>query len=122
MVNVNKKCDNSREVVLQYLRCFCAGDIAGIEKLLSPDLSFNGPFHQYDSSESYIRSLRRNPPEKSSYKILSILSGDNTVAVFYEYDKPENKLLIAQHFKIRQDSICEILIVFDSEKIRSANI
>jgi hypothetical protein len=103
---------------MQYLRFFCAGDIEGIEKLLSPDLSFNGPLHQFSSSESYIRSLYQDPPGHSSFTVLSVSEGENTVVVFYEYKKPDNTLLIAQHFKLRQDKICEIVLIFDTAPLK----
>lgn len=102
-----------RELALKYLKHFCAGDIDGLAPLLAPDLVFSGPLYTYDSSEEYLNSLRNDPPEKCGYKILDVADNPNSVAVFYEYHKPDRKLLIAQLFKIKDRKINSILLIFD---------
>lgn len=104
---------NNKDIALEYLRCFCTGDIKGMEPLLAPELHFAGTFHTFASAGEYLASLRNDPPEKSDYKILSVTENENSVAVFYEYQKPKQAITIAQLFKIRQQKIYEILLVFD---------
>lgn len=103
----------NREVAMEYIRYFCAGDIDKLEPLLSPDLSFTGTFHTYHSGAEYLDSLRKEPPEKSGYKVLSITENQASVAVFYEYEKPDRVMQIAQLFRIKDQKICEVLLVFD---------
>lgn len=103
----------NRDIALEYLRCFCGGNIDGLSSLLAADLRFSGTFHDYYSASEYLDSLRNDPPEKTKYKVLSITEGDDSVAVFYEYQKPECVIQIAQLFKIRNCKINEILLVFD---------
>jgi hypothetical protein len=72
---------------MEYLRCFRAGDIDGLEPLLAADLSFTGTFHTYHSASEYRNSLRSDPPEKCGYEVLSVTEDQDTVAVFYGYQK-----------------------------------
>ena len=104
---------SNRDVAMEYLRCFCAGDIDGLEPLLATDLSFTGTFHTYGSASEYLNSLRRDPPEKCGYKVLSITENQHSVAVFYDYQKPNRVMQIAQLFKIKDQQIHEVLLVFD---------
>lgn len=103
----------NRDIALEYLRCFCAGDIDGLEPLLAHDLIFNGIFHSYRSSAEYLAGLRSDPPEKSQCHILGITADSESVALFYEYRKPDRVMQIAQLFKISELKINEILLIFD---------
>lgn len=103
----------NREVAMEYLRCFCAGDIDGLEPLLAADLSFNGTFHEYRSREAYVGSLRLAPPEECRFEVLSVTESGDSVAVFYNYRKPDRIMTIAQWFKIQSGQIEDVLLVFD---------
>ncbi len=59
---------NNREVAMEYLRCFCAGDINGLAPLFASDLQFRGTLHQYGSSKEYLKNLKNDPPERCSYR------------------------------------------------------
>jgi len=103
----------NREIALEYLRCFCSGDIDGLEPLLAAGLKFTGPRHAFNSTALYLDSLRADLPEKNHYDIISITESDDAIAVFYEYSKPGQTVLIAQLFKISDEKINEILLAFD---------
>lgn len=103
-----------RDIAMEYLRCFCDGDIDGLALLLAPDLKFMGPLHIFTSSEQYLDSLRAEPPEKSRYEILSITENDDSIVVFYVYFKLKQVMVIAQLFNISNGKIDEILLVFDT--------
>lgn len=107
----------NREVVMEYLRCFCAGDVNGLESLLAENLYFKGTLHTYGSAKEYIETLKSDPPEECGYKVLSITESEQSVAVFYDYQKPDRVIQIAQLFKIEQEKIHEILLIFDSRGI-----
>ncbi|MFQ5586202.1 MAG: nuclear transport factor 2 family protein [Thermodesulfobacteriota bacterium] len=98
---------------MEYLRCFCAGDIDGLATLLTPDLTFRGTFHQYGSSAEYLESLRSDPPGKCGYRIVNVVEDGDSVAVFYDYEKPNRVITIAQLFTIANQKISEVLLVFD---------
>lgn len=102
-----------QEIAQEYLKCFCEGNVSGLIPLLAPQLQFNGTFYNYNSAAEYLNSLRNDPPEKCTYTVLSITENDDSVAVFYEYGKPGGAIKIAQLFKIKNQKIKEILLIFD---------
>jgi hypothetical protein len=107
---------NHREQALQFVQRFAAGDVAGLEPLLSDDLRLTGPFLQVESRAAYIEALRREPPEPCGIRVLSVTENGDTVAVFYEYDKRDVTLTIAQLFRFTDRQISEIRLVFDGRE------
>ncbi len=103
----------NREIAMEYLRRFCAGDVEGLEPLLAPELRFSGTFHTFHSRKEYLDTLKENPPEECGYRVVSVTENEDSVALFYEYQKPGGVLQIAQLFKMRSNRIQEVLLVFD---------
>lgn len=103
----------NRSIVDEYLDHFCDGNIDGVESTLAVDFRLRGPLFKFDSREAYIQSLRDEPLEKATYRILQTSQGDGTVSVFYEYTKSSGSNVIAQFFRIKEDLIVETLLVFD---------
>lgn len=103
----------NRDVALQFLSSFCAGDVNALAPLLTEDLRFSGPFYQFNSSESYLEVLRDGPLEPSGYRLISVTDGENRVSVYYDYEKSDATITIAQLFTFRDQKISEILLVFD---------
>lgn len=101
-------------LALQFIARFCAGDVAGLEPLLAPDLVFEGPLFRFDSRTDYLASLAASPPEPAGHRVRTRCAEGDSVSVFYEYLKPAGPMLIAQHFRIEDGCIAEILLVFDS--------
>ena len=97
---------NRREVSLEFLRAFCAGDIESLNPLLTDDFRFEGPFHRSDSRSEYLRTLQEDPPE----------DGDD-VCLFYEYSKPQGSVRIAQWNRFRGDKIAQMILVFDGRRL-----
>jgi hypothetical protein len=102
-----------REVVMEFLRCFSSGDIDALEPLLAEDLQFSGPFHHFGSRYAYIQSLREDPPEKCGYRLISLAESGDDVCVFYDYEKSDKPITVAQLCKFNGRKISEILLVFD---------
>lgn len=107
-----------QQIVRKYLSCFCNGDIKGIEPLLATNLVFRGPLYSFDSREAYLAGLRNDPPEKCGYDILSITGNKDSVAVFYDYQKPDRVIRIAQLFRIQNQKISETIVIFDTSPSR----
>jgi hypothetical protein len=103
----------NRDLAMEYLKCFCAGDIDGLELLLAENLRFTGTFGTYSSALEYLDSLRGDPPDKCGYKVISVTENEDSVAVFYEYQKVEFVVQIAQLFRIKDQKIDDVLLVFD---------
>ncbi|NNF58575.1 MAG: nuclear transport factor 2 family protein [Rhodothermaceae bacterium] len=107
------------ESALAFIERFCAGDVDGLEPLLTEDLHFSGPLFTFTSRASYLDSLRADSLDPTPYTILEVLTGTNSVAVFYILDKPTGDLTLAQLFRFEQDRIAAILLVFDARLTQS---
>ena len=101
-------------MAVEFLKCFCAGDIDGLVPLLADDLRFKGPLHQFSSSTTYLQSLRDNPPGHCGYRILNITESEDSVSIYYDYEKGDGALTVAQLFRFTNHKIRELLLVFDS--------
>jgi ketosteroid isomerase-like protein len=89
-----------RDTVLQFLKCFSDGDVDGLERLLTEDLRFSGPFYY--------------PPEPCRHRVLSLAESGDDVCVFYDYEKAGQSITVAQLCRFKGERIGEILLVFDS--------
>jgi len=61
---------NNRELAIEFVRRFCAGDVATLAPLLAEEFRFSGPFFQFNSADAYLDALRRDPPETAGYILL----------------------------------------------------
>ncbi len=102
----------NRDVAIEFVKCFCAGDVGALAPLLTPDLKLRGPFFKFDSADAYLDSLT-NDLEKCGYRLLSITEGEDSVSIYYDYEKSDRIITIAQLFKFKEHKISEILLVFD---------
>ena len=107
----------NRDIVLEYLRCFCSGDIPGVEAVLASEFRLAGPLFKFDSRDGYVESLKQDPPEPSRYEVIDIAESDAGISVFYEYKKESGEITIAQFFKLREGKISEMLLAFDTKDV-----
>jgi ketosteroid isomerase-like protein len=105
-----------REQALEFVRRFAAGDVDGLEPLLAEDLQLAGPYLQINSRADYLTALRSEPPERCGVRVLSVTDDGDTVAVFYDYEKRDVTLTIAQLFRFSDGRISEIRLVFDTRE------
>lgn len=103
----------NRDIAMEFLRRFCAGDIEGLAPLMAEDLRFNGPLRQFRSRDAYLDSLRGDPPEPCGYRVLSVTEGGDHVSIYYEYEKRDRVQTMAQLCRLENQVIREILLVFD---------
>lgn len=103
-----------RDAALAFLDRFCAGDVEGLAALLAPELRVAGPLYRLDSREAYLEALRADPPLRCGYRLLSITEAADEALVLYDYRRPGGALTIAQHFRLRDGLIVEMLLVFDT--------
>jgi len=108
---------SNKDLAIEFVKRFCAGDIDGLESLLADDARLKGPLHQFASRDDYLDALRRDPPEKGGYRLLSVAESDESVSVFYEYRKASGAMTVAQLFGFRGRRISEILVVFDGRAL-----
>jgi hypothetical protein len=89
------------------------GDVDGTASLLATDLSFAGTLHFYRSAAEYLDDLRRDPPEPSVFRVVSVTESSDSVPVFYEYEKTKRTVRIAQLFTLESQRTKRIPLVFD---------
>ncbi len=104
-----------RDIVLKYLKCFCGGDIDGMQTLLTEDCCLTGPLYRFNSRDEYIQSLQKDPPEPAACEIIEIVEGAAGILILYRYEKSTGPLTIAQFFRLKDNQIRETLLVFDSK-------
>jgi len=109
----------NRDIALAYVRYFCAGDVDGLTDLLAPDLDFSGTLYRFQSRKDYLASLRRDPAAECGYRIHSVTEDADHAAVFYDYEKPDGAITVAQLFRIERQLIRKILVVFDGRSVSS---
>ena len=102
-----------REQALTFVQRFAAGDVEGLAPLLAEDLQLSGPYLEVTSRAAYLEALRHDAPTPGRARVVSVTDDDETVAVFWEYERPRGPLTIAQLFRFRDEHICEIRLVFD---------
>ncbi len=108
---------NNREIALEFLSRFCVADVDGLAPLLSEDLQLNGPLFHFDCREAYLDSLKDSPLEKCGYQVLSVTENQESVSIYYDYEKVAGAITIAQLFRFRDQKITELLLVFDAREI-----
>ncbi len=107
---------NNREVAMDFVKCFCAGDVNALVPLLAADFKLNGPIFQFSSADAYLDSLKNDPPERCGYRVLSITENADSVSIYYDYEKSEQDITIAQLFKFKNQKITEIRLVFNGRR------
>jgi hypothetical protein len=105
---------SSEERALAFVRRFAAGDVDGLASLLAENVRVVGPHLDVASRADYLAALRADPPQPAAARVLSVTGDGDTVAVFWEYEKPERAVTVAQLFRLRGARIAEMHIVFDT--------
>ena len=107
---------NNRDVAMQYLNAFSEGDLTKIRSLLTNGFEFNGPFYSGKSAAGYIGMLESDPPDKSTFKIISIFDRDDEVCMIYRFKKEDVAADMAQLFKFKSGKISKSTLIFDSRQ------
>ena len=109
---------DSRRLALAFVERFCSGDVDGLEALLHPELEFTGPLFRFDSRRDYLDCLRADPPQPGGCRVLAVSADPEAAAVFYEYQRTNGALAVAQWFRIDGGRIRETRLVFDGTDLR----
>ncbi len=104
----------NRDVALTFVSRFCAADVDALSELLADDFRLKGPLGGFESKATYVSALQENPPVVGRHRILSVSEGVQSVSIFYEYERNETPVTIAQLFLFDSGRISEILLVFDT--------
>ncbi|WP_455199122.1 nuclear transport factor 2 family protein [Kaarinaea lacus] len=105
----------SLELANQYMEIFYeSGDPDSLAEILSEDCLFRGPFYQFDTASAYIKSLKSDPPEGLSYRIIEAFESKHAACLVYEFSGKGVSTIMSQTFRISGDKISGILLVFDT--------
>lgn len=103
------------ELALKYMEIFYSNtDIADLDQILAADLSFEGPFFQYDCAANYLESLRDDPREGLAYKLIHSFEDSSSACLVYQFSKPGISIPMAQLFEIEDGKISRIVLIFDT--------
>ena len=105
----------NRDRALEFLGRFCDADVDGIEPLLSDDVKVSGPLFSGTSRNQYLRALRSDPPERCGFSLVGLTEEGHSVSVFYDLQKHDLTMRVAQLFRFTGERISEIVLVFDPE-------
>ncbi len=62
----------------------------------------------------YMRALESDPPDRSSYRIISIFEGNGEVCLIYNFEKKGVSANMAQLFNFDPGKIVKSTLIFDS--------
>ncbi|GAB4380216.1 MAG: hypothetical protein Kow0042_30160 [Calditrichia bacterium] len=85
-----------------------------LRPLCAETFSFSGPFYRYDTAESYIDSLKSDPPVGFQYTLLKEFADDSSACLLFLFRKPGVQTPMAQFFEIKEGKISKILLIFDT--------
>ncbi|MBD3670024.1 MAG: hypothetical protein HUJ29_04550 [Gammaproteobacteria bacterium] len=99
-----------------YMDCFYGTcPLQDMENILAPGLKFDGPLYCFSSSRDYLDSLKRDPPVNSTYQLLKQYECTDGACLVYTFTKPGVETLMTQFFKIKNDRITKIKLLFDEQ-------
>ena len=76
---------------------------------------FKGPFFKFNSAKDYIDSLLEAPPKDMSYKIIESFENENSACLIYSFTKGNVKSKMSQLFKVKDEKISEIILIFNTK-------
>jgi len=107
------------ELAEKYMDCvFKTGNLEALRNILSDDLQFRGPFFNFDSADTYVNSLRNDPPVDFEYKIIKRYADNSSACLVYQFSKPDVSTSMAQTFETVDGKISSITLIFDTGAFR----
>jgi hypothetical protein len=105
---------------MRYLEIFYSGESPKkLLTILDPQLSFKGPFFQFDTAESYVRSLVESPPSDMEIEIIDRFESRNSACVVYRFRKGSINTFMSQWFRVEDGKIKSIILIFDTARFES---
>lgn len=103
------------DLALKYMEIFYSNtDIETLGQILTADLSFEGPFFQFDCADDYLESVRDDPREGLAYELIRSFEDSSSACLVYQFSKPGISIPMAQLFEIEDGKISRIVLIFDT--------
>ena len=93
---------------------FSNGDLDQLHEILADNLKFEGPLFTFDSADSYIKSLKKDPPIDFNYELIKSYEDATSACLVYIFNKPGITTTMFQTFETKNNKITGILLVFDT--------
>lgn len=104
------------QLALKYMDIFYGEkDPSLLKDIFHKDLIFDGPFYKFHSAKDYIDSLLEAPPKDMSFEIIESFENETSACLVYNFSKGEIKSKMSQLFKVKNEKISEIILIFDSK-------
>ena len=104
------------ELALKYLEVFFSGEnLDELKSLLADNVSFAGPIYKFSSADSYINSLKEDPPKGLKYEIIKLFEDENSACIIYQFTKENVLTPMAQLFETEDGKLSKIVLIFDSK-------
>ena len=111
----------TRKVVSAFLAARTEGDLEAAATHLASTFSFQTPLLQLDDPALYLASHRAAQSVVSGHDLISELYGSGEATMLYDLhlNAPSLTQRTAEHFKLVEDKIASILLIFDASPWRS---
>jgi hypothetical protein len=102
--------------VRAYHDAYCRGDVPAAAALLGEPFRFSSPMMAFDAPQQHAAALVRFVPFITRCELISELYGDGEATLVYDLhvSLPPRVQRCAEHFRLRDDRISAITIIFDA--------
>jgi len=101
-------------LALNYMKIvYTSEDYDQLNNVLNQECLFSGPLYTFSSAQSYINSLKKDPPVDFKYEIINSYQDENSACLIYNFRKPGIETTMAQVFEVSQNKITSIQLIFD---------
>jgi len=108
--------EHTRQIVRAYHAAYCGKDVRAAAAMLGDPFRFSSPMMTFDKPEQHVAALNRFVPFISNCDVISELHGEGEATLIYDLrvSLPPATQRCAEHFRVRDDQIREILIIVDA--------
>ncbi len=78
------------ELAKKYMHIvFTSGKLDELHDILAHDLKFSGPFYNFNTADSYKKSMREAPPKEFEYEIIKSYEDNSSACLLYNFKNLE---------------------------------
>ncbi len=107
---------------VRYIEASGSKDYDTVREILTPDVSFKGPFMKLGSSQAFIAGLERMAPIWERNVVQKVLSDGNQVCVLYDFvtNTAAGAVPCIELLKFEDDRISSVELFFDRAQFAPA--
>src|ERR1700730_2880410 len=106
---------NAGQVVHGFTQAMSAGDLTAARQYLHDDLSFRGPFDQFDNPEPYLRAVGKLFTMVQRVDMKRMFVAGDDVCLLYDLvtNTPAGTAFVCEWIRVKGERIASIRAVFD---------